>query len=101
MLSSHRDEREERLMDRNIRGTVYHVDDRDINNAVAMFDLWKDGKGPLKGEMGRQAFLLVTQRIANDIASSQTSTDPFAVRRLTKVLRSVLAQRKGSLPPSM
>ncbi len=81
-------------MNRTIKGVTYYVPDGDINAALKMFDLWRDGKGPLIGVLGREAILLVTQRIANDIASKHTDTDPMAVWRLRKVLRSIIGERR-------
>jgi hypothetical protein len=81
-------------MNRTIKGVTYYVPDRDIDNALKMFDLWRDGKGPLTGALGRELILLATQRIANDIASKDTDKDRMAVWRLRKVLRSIIGERR-------
>ena len=76
-----------------IRGVGYEVPDAYIVEATARFDIWRDGKGPMKGKWAREAFLAITSKIATDIASKDTNNDPMAVWRLRKVLRSVLASR--------
>lgn len=80
-----------------IRGVGYEVPDAYVLEAVARFDIWRDGKGVMTGKWAREAFLAITAKIASDIASKDEGTDPMAVWRLRKVLRSILASRPKAI----
>lgn len=78
-----------------IRNQNYVVDAAELRAAEIAFDLWRDGIGQFKGDLGRQLLLRATSDICHRVAAHDPF-DPYKPKRLTKALRSILAKRPRS-----
>lgn len=80
------------------RGVGYEVDEHQLSQLTAAFDLWRDGLGKLSGPLGRAAFLRATSDIVRRFVPPDRS-DAWKLERYTRALRIVLAQRPRKSGP--
>lgn len=77
---------------RNSRGSAYEVDEAVLTALVATFDLWRDGLGKFRGDLGRAAFLRATSDIVHRLVAPERH-DAWKRERYIRALRTVLAER--------
>lgn len=71
----------------------YAVDAALHGACVAAFDLWRDGLGKFKGDLGRAAFLRGTSDIVGRFVPDGGRADPWLRSRHLRALRAELAAR--------